>query len=119
MEPAVDFVTQTAEARGARPASPHDAQELMRTRDDMRAAFAALVAHGEAWVSHVAGLSPEAQERLRGARRRVADLGARARAGAHDTAAAADRYVRAQPWIAVGLAAGLGLAVGALLFRRS
>ena len=118
MEPAVDFVTQTAEARGARPALPHGAQELMRTRDDMRAAFAALIAHSEAWVSHATGLSPETQERLRVARRRIADLGASAGASARDTAAVADRYVRAQPWLAVGLATGLGLVVGALLFRR-
>src|SRR5512135_1977407 len=105
MEPAVDFVTQTAEARGARPASPHVA-ELTRTRDDMRAALAALRAHGAAFVANAAGLSPEAQERLRIARRRIADFSARAGASARDTAAVADRYVHAQPWMAAGLAAG-------------
>jgi ElaB/YqjD/DUF883 family membrane-anchored ribosome-binding protein len=118
VEPAVDFVTRAAEARGARPASLHGTDELMRTRDDMRAAFATLIAHGEAWMAHTVGLSPEAQERLRLARRRVADLSARAGASARDKAAVADRYVHAQPWFAVGLAAGLGLAIGALLFRR-
>jgi len=95
MEPAVDFVTQTREARGGDPASPHGVRELTRTRDDMRAALTALIAHGEAWVAETAGLSPAAQERLRVARRRLADLGARAGAGARETATATDRYVHA------------------------
>jgi ElaB/YqjD/DUF883 family membrane-anchored ribosome-binding protein len=118
MEPAVDFVTQTREARGEDSAPPHGVRELTRTRDEMRAALDALIAHGEAWVAHTAGLSPAAQERLRVARRRIADLGARAGAGARDTAVVADRYVHAQPWIAIGVAAGLGVAIGAMIFRR-
>lgn len=118
MEPAVDFVAQTREARGDS-VSPHGADELMRTRDDMRKAFAALVAHGEAWIAQTAGLSPAAQERLRVARRRMADFGARAGATARDTAVVTDRYVHAKPWLAVGFAAGMGLVVGAILFRRS
>ncbi len=118
MEPAVDSVTQTREARGEDPASPHGVHELVRTRDEMRAALATLVAHGEAWVPHAAGLSPAAQERLRVARRRIGAFGARAGAGARDAAAVVDRYVRAEPWISIGVAAAVGLAVGALIFRR-
>jgi ElaB/YqjD/DUF883 family membrane-anchored ribosome-binding protein len=30
----------------------------------------------------------------------------------------ADNYVRAEPWTSIGVAAGLGFVVGALLFRR-
>ena len=71
----------------------------MRTRDDMREAFAALVAHGEAWIAHDRGpLARRRRNACASRRRRMADFGARAGATARDTAVVTDRYVHAKPW---------------------
>ena len=52
-----------------------------------------------------------AQESLRAARERLEQAGA---AGMHEI----DAQVRANPWAAVGIAAGVGLVLGVLLSRR-
>jgi ElaB/YqjD/DUF883 family membrane-anchored ribosome-binding protein len=118
MEPAVDFVSQTEAARHDAYTPADGVQELMRTRGEVRAALSALAAHGAAWVTQAAGLSPVAQRRLRGAQRQLADFGVRAGANVRDAAVVADRYVQARPWTAVGVAAGIGLVLGTILFRR-
>lgn len=59
-----------------------------------------------------------AEESLRSARARIAevqqDLVARARAAAQAT----DQYVHENPWPAVGAAAGIGFVIGLLISRR-
>src|SRR3954447_22628807 len=59
-----------------------------------------------------------AEESLRSARERLTEasdeIADRTRAAAN----AADQYVRDNPWHAVGIAAGIGFAVGLLLARR-
>lgn len=117
MEPAVDFAAQTGKAREDAPRA--GVRQLIHTRGEVRAAPAALAARGEAWLSQAAGLMPEARRRLRGARRRLADFGARAEANVRDAAVVTNRYVQARHRMAVGSAAGLGLALGAMLFRCS
>jgi len=52
-----------------------------------------------------------AQESVRAARARLEQAGA---AGMHEI----DAQVRANPWAAVGIAAGVGLVIGVLLSRR-
>ena len=55
-----------------------------------------------------------AQESLRAARERLEEAGAAASAGMREI----DAQVRANPWAAVGIAAGVGLVIGVLLSRR-
>lgn len=59
-----------------------------------------------------------AEETLRGARARLADLEAQARDRAKMAAGDADRYVRDNPWQAVGIAAGISFLLGVLVSRR-
>jgi ElaB/YqjD/DUF883 family membrane-anchored ribosome-binding protein len=80
-----------------------DAQELLEattsaTGDRVRAARA------------------RAEETIRSARQRVADLEVVDQA--KEAARSADEYVREHPWGAVGVAAALGLLVGVLVARR-
>jgi ElaB/YqjD/DUF883 family membrane-anchored ribosome-binding protein len=55
-----------------------------------------------------------AQESLRAARERLEQAGAAAGASMREI----DAQVRANPWAAVGIAAGVGLVIGVLLARR-
>jgi len=55
-----------------------------------------------------------AQESLRAARERLERAGAAAGASMREI----DAQVRANPWAAVGIAAGVGLVIGVLLARR-
>jgi ElaB/YqjD/DUF883 family membrane-anchored ribosome-binding protein len=55
-----------------------------------------------------------AQESLRAARERLEQAGAAAGASMREI----DAQVRANPWAAVGIAAGVGLVLGVLLSRR-
>jgi len=80
-----------------------DAQELLEattsaTGDRVRAARA------------------RAEETIRSARQRVADLEVVDQA--KEAARSADEYVREHPWGAVGVAAAVGLLVGVLVARR-
>ena len=59
-----------------------------------------------------------AEESLGNARARLSELRGEAFARAQYAAGNADEYVRANPWIAIGVAAAAGLLVGALLSRR-
>ncbi|RYZ68231.1 MAG: DUF883 domain-containing protein [Proteobacteria bacterium] len=59
-----------------------------------------------------------AEEKLRSAKARLGELEQKARAGATDAAGEADRYVRDNPWQAVGIAAGVAFLVGVLVSRR-
>ena len=59
-----------------------------------------------------------AEESLRAARARLEEAGLEMAERTRDAAREADRYVRDNPWQAVGLAAGLGLIAGLVLARR-
>jgi ElaB/YqjD/DUF883 family membrane-anchored ribosome-binding protein len=59
-----------------------------------------------------------AEESLRAARMRLEAAGLEMAERTRDAAREADRYVRDNPWQAVGLAAGIGLIAGILLARR-
>jgi ElaB/YqjD/DUF883 family membrane-anchored ribosome-binding protein len=59
-----------------------------------------------------------ANESLQTARRRLAAAEKQAMQEARQAALAADDYVHANPWQAVGVAAGVGLLLGLLIGRR-
>jgi ElaB/YqjD/DUF883 family membrane-anchored ribosome-binding protein len=85
-----------------------------------------VAADAEALLKATAGQAGEkmaevrarAEESLRSARASLehagADVAARARAGAH----VADEYVHANPWAAIGIAAGVGFLIGYMIGRR-
>jgi len=60
-----------------------------------------------------------AEGTLRNARVRLAGMEDEVIAQAKEMTEAADKYVRNNPWQAVGVAAGVGLLVGLLVGRRS
>ena len=59
-----------------------------------------------------------AEETVRNAKARLADVEQQALERARVFAGDADEYVRGNPWPAVGIAAGIGLLVGLLMSRR-
>ena len=59
-----------------------------------------------------------AEESVRAAKARLAGVEDEALERARELAQDADKYVRGNPWGAVGVAAGLGLVLGLLLSRR-
>ncbi len=59
-----------------------------------------------------------AEESLRQARIRLAQVEELALQRARDAATAADEYVRQNPWQAVGIAAGAGILLGLMVSRR-
>lgn len=60
----------------------------------------------------------KAEDTLRAARERLADLEEQARDKAVEAAGEADRLVRDNPWQAVGIAAGVAFLLGILVSRR-
>jgi ElaB/YqjD/DUF883 family membrane-anchored ribosome-binding protein len=58
------------------------------------------------------------QEQVSAARETLSDLESRVSAKARDVATAGDAYVRDHTWTSVGIAAGIGVAIGLLLNRR-
>jgi ElaB/YqjD/DUF883 family membrane-anchored ribosome-binding protein len=58
------------------------------------------------------------QDGLDTARAKLADVDALVRERARQTAQYTDEYVRENPWRAIGIAAGIGLALGLILSRR-
>jgi ElaB/YqjD/DUF883 family membrane-anchored ribosome-binding protein len=59
-----------------------------------------------------------AEESVRTAKVRLAELEGQALERARALAGDADQYVRGNPWQAVGIAAGIGLVLGLLMSRR-
>lgn len=59
-----------------------------------------------------------ARESLQQARQRLAAVEKQVLVEARHAAAGADQYVHANPWQAVGIAAGVGLLLGLLIGRR-
>jgi ElaB/YqjD/DUF883 family membrane-anchored ribosome-binding protein len=66
----------------------------------------------------IAQARTRAEESLRSAQMRISEAGDEMAQRTRDAATAADTYVRDNPWHAVGIAAGIGFAVGFLLSRR-
>jgi len=99
---------------------------LARSKDELMNDFRKLIGEGEALLRSTASLSGEAlaqaREQFRGrlvdAKARVGEASRVAMDTGRQAAAATDDYVRANPWPAIGIAAGLGFLVGALLVRR-
>jgi ElaB/YqjD/DUF883 family membrane-anchored ribosome-binding protein len=60
----------------------------------------------------------QVEEKLRHARHKLQDLNSTARDQAVEAARAADDFVHARPWQAVGIAAAAGIVIGLLLNRR-
>ncbi len=85
-----------------------------------------LVADAEALLAATAGqagekiaeLRAQAQNAVNRARARLSALEDEFTAKVRDSARATDEYVRANPWHAVGIAAGVGLVLGVLLSWR-
>jgi len=66
----------------------------------------------------VDGIRARAQESLKRAKSRLLEAEGEALEQVREAAANADEYVHANPWQAVGAAAGVGLLLGLLLSRR-
>lgn len=99
---------------------------LESTKDNLMGEFRNLIAEGESLLRATSNLSGEAlsnaREKFRGqlatAKERVADYTAVARAKGREAAVMADDYVHDNPWAAIGVAAGVGFVLGALMSRR-
>ena len=91
------------------------AQDLRTLVADTEALLAATAGHaGE----KVAELRAQAENAIRRARARLSDLEDQFTTKVRESAQATDEYVRANPWRAVGIAAGAGLLLGVLLCWR-
>ena len=73
---------------------------------------------GEAADPEIARVRAKVQSALVTAKQAIADGADQVQRQAKDAVAAGDRYVREQPWQAIGIAALAGLAVGFLVSRR-
>ena len=62
-------------------------------------------------------LLSDLEDLIASTRSSVGNLGGAIAERARDSAAVADSYVRAQPWQAVGISAGLGILIGFVLGR--
>jgi ElaB/YqjD/DUF883 family membrane-anchored ribosome-binding protein len=89
---------------------------------DMKAvivdAEALLQATAEAAGERVGALRTRAQQTLTEAKAKLAQLDDDMVRQAKDAARTADRYVRDNPWGAVGIAAAAGVVIGLLISRR-
>lgn len=85
-----------------------------------------VIRDAEALLRATAGVAGEkieevrarAEESLSNAKGRLSELRGEAFARAQNAAGSADDYVRANPWLAIGVAAAAGLLIGALLSGR-
>ncbi len=96
-----------------------DQQQLV---SDMKSAIAdaedMLHATADQAGDKIASMRARIQERLKGARVRLAEAEANLIAKTRAAARATDAYVHESPWTAVGIAAGVGLVLGVILGRR-
>ena len=96
-----------------------DQQQLV---SDMKSAIAEaedmLHATADQAGDKIASMRARIQERLKGARVRLAEAEANLIAKTRAAARATDAYVHESPWTAVGIAAGVGLVLGVILGRR-
>jgi len=99
--------------------SVFDQQQLV---SDMKSAIAdaedMLHATADQAGDKIASMRARIQERLKGARERLADAEAILITKTRAAARATDAYVHESPWTAIGIAASLGLVLGVILGRR-
>jgi len=101
----------------------HDGTEaIARSKDELMKEFENLVGAGEALLKSTSGLSVDARDafstRLADAQSRYHELTRAARVKSRKAATATDEYVHANPWPAIGIAAGIAFVVGAITMRR-
>ena len=82
-----------------------DAQELLKT----------VQTEGSSKLAEVKG---QVQVKLDNAKQMLGQLGTQVQDGAKQAMDTTDAYVRANPWRAIGIAAGVGALVGFLITRR-
>ncbi len=100
--------------------------ETAATREKLAADLRAVIDDTEELIKATAGQAGDkinaararAEETLRGAKARMAELGQAGAEKARAAARATDTYVHDNPWQAVGVAAGVGFLVGWLLGRK-
>ena len=100
---------------------------LAQSKDDLMREFRNLIRDGESLLRSTTSVSGEAlaqaREQFRGkleeARTRVGELSQLAAERGRKAAVATDDYVHANPWPAIGAAAGVGLLLGILISRAS
>lgn len=96
------------------------------TKEKLIQDFKIVVADAEALLKATAGQGGDAlesvrrkvEESLAEAKGKMSDIEDEVIVKAKEAAAATDEYVHANPWNAVGIAAGVGLLVGLLIGRR-
>ena len=99
---------------------------LARSKDDLLKDFQTLISEGEALMKSTTTLSGEAlaqardkfRDKLNDAKAQAAALTDAAQQKGRQAVVVTEDYVRANPWPAVGMAAGLGFVVVALSIRR-
>jgi len=82
-----------------------DAQELLRT----------VQTEGQSKLTEVKG---QVQAKLDNAKQMLGQLGTQVQDGAKQAMDTTDKYVRANPWRAVGVSAAVGALIGFLIARR-
>ena len=100
--------------------------EFKRAGSRMAGDIRTVIADGEDLLEAAAEVSGEGfavarktfEEKLEGARARLASASRAAIGTARQTVAATDDYVHASPWAAIGMAAAAGLVIGFLVARR-
>ncbi len=100
-------------ARRVRSAGNQEVNNLIADVEDL------VTRVGEAADPEIARLREKVERALATAKQAIADGADQVQRQAKDAVAAGDRYVREQPWQAIGIAALAGLAVGFLVSRRS
>lgn len=96
------------------------------TKEQLMADFKVVVADAEALLhatvnqggEKVAEVRAKAEESLKIAKARMADVQAALLVRTKEAAKATDAYVHENPWRAIGVAAGVGLVIGLLIGRR-
>lgn len=105
--------------RKSEPTIEHSKDKLM---EDLRAVVAdaeeLLKATANQTGERISAARARAEESLQAAKGRLADAQDEAMEQARLAAKTADDYVHANPWQAVGIAALVGLALGAIITRR-
>ncbi len=103
-----------------------DAAALAHSKEDLVDEFRNLVSAGEALLRSTTSVSGEALAQAReqfgaklaDAKGRLGDASRAALDRGRYAAGAADDYVRANPWPAIGIAVAAGVVAGALFMRR-
>ena len=101
-------------------------QQFERARGRVAGDFRAMIADGEDLLNAVATVSGEGlavartkfEGKLKSAKAALADASQPALDRTRQTAAAADQYVRGNPWTAVGVAVAAGALIGFLAAKR-